>query len=80
MKEQFKVLQQFLAESKIDGDLSFFNINFWNQTNRIDIMGYYQKELAFLLMPYAQGVLEETGFIKFAFMFQEQEFKIALML
>jgi hypothetical protein len=80
MKEQFKVLQQFLAESKIDGDLSFFNINFWNQTNRIDLMGHYQKELAFLLMPYAQGTLEMTGFIKFAFMFQDQEFVITLTL
>jgi len=80
MKEQFKVLQQFLAESKIDVDSSFFNINFWNQTNRIDLMGHHQKELAFLLMPYSQGTLETTGFIKFAFMFQNQEFVITLTL
>jgi hypothetical protein len=78
MEHQFRVLEAFLKESKINSD-SFYNVNFWNQADCIHLLGNYKKELVLELIKYGEGVLGELGQILFNFTFANQEFRITLI-
>lgn len=77
MEDLFKKVEMLLSDTGISSK-KFWSIHVNISQNNVILFAYYKSELAKTVARFADGKLEETGFVKFTFNQYETEFNIIL--
>lgn len=77
MQDLFKKTEMLLSDTNIDSK-KFWSVHVNVSQNQAILFAYYDSELAKSISSFADGKLEETGFIKFIFNKYETRFEIIL--
>lgn len=77
MEDLFKKVEMLLSDTGISSK-KFWSIHVNISQNNVLLFAYYDSELAKTVSRFADGKLEETGFIKFIFNQYETRFEIIL--